>query len=458
MVDRCNLSILLKGRLVVDECKVNLVLKIIESVEMFPRLIGVRLLVVMMVAFVAMFVLACGEGDSEISTTIVVAQPTTKAEVSDEPESTKVPVITELTADEPESTKVPVTTELTTDEPVSTVAAVATEKPVATVLPVATMASVVAIEPVNLFDESRFTDVEGIVDPTNFDWPRSIETSEGVITIDAPPVRIHSLSLGHTEIIAALVDFDRLTAVYSFFADPEQSNVAELSSDHKMIGFDPEEVVALEPEVIVASRFTNADTVALMKDVGIPVARTNLENSALGNVPNILLIGYMIGAEVEAIALADEIEARMQFISDVLAYSDKPRVLSVSKWTSAFAAGSGSTEGGIIEQSGGINAAADSGIEGHQQVSIESIAAMNPDVIIVPQPRDGADVFIEELRSSTVLAEVPAVKNGEIYYVSPRLHTTLSHWNVRGIEELAMLLFPSKFSGVTFEDFVQWGE
>ena len=442
MVDRCNLSILLKGRLVVDECKVNLVLKIIESVEMFPRLIGVRLLVVLMVALVAMFVMACGEGDSEISTTIVVAQPTTKAEVTGEPESTKVPV----------------TTELTTDEPVSTVAAVATEKPVATVLPVATMASVVAIEPVNLFDESRFTDVEGIVDPTNFDWPRSIETSEGVITIDAPPVRIHSLSLGHTEIIAALVDFDRLTAVYSFFADPEQSNVAELSSDHKMIGFDPEEVVALEPEVIVASRFTNADTVALMKDVGIPVARTNLENSALGNVPNILLIGYMIGAEVEAIALADEIEARMQFISDVLAYSDKPRVLSVSKWTSAFAAGSGSTEGGIIEQSGGINAAADSGIEGHQQVSIESIAAMNPDVIIVPQPRDGADVFIEELRSSTVLAEVPAVKNGEIYYVSPRLHTTLSHWNVRGIEELAMLLFPSKFSGVTFEDFVQWGE
>jgi len=37
------------------------------------------------------------------------------------------------------------------------------------------------------------------------------------------------------------------------------------------------------------------------------------------------------------------------------------------------------------------------------------------------------------------------------------LHTTLSHWNVRGIEELAMLLFPSKFAGVTFEDFSHWG-
>jgi iron complex transport system substrate-binding protein len=303
------------------------------------------------------------------------------------------------------------------------------------------------------FDESRFADVPGIVDSTNFGWPRSVETSEGVITLDAAPTKIHSLSLGHSEILAALVDFDRLTAVYNFFVDDEQSNIAALSAEAVMIGFDPEEVVALEPEVIVASRYTDADTVALMTGASIPVARTSLENSALGNVPNILLIGYMVGAEAEAIALADEIEERMAFISGVLSGDPGPRVLSVSKWTSAFAAGSDTTEGGIIEQAGGINAAADSGIEGHQQVSIESIAAINPDVIIVPQPLDGANTFIEELTSSPALAEVPAVKNGQIFYVLPRYHTTLSHWNVRGVEDLASLLFPSLFEGVEFKEF-----
>lgn len=407
---------------------------------MIRWMMGGRGVVVLMVALVAMFVVACG-GDDEVATSVPV-EPTATVQVAAEPEATAVP-----------ATEVPAEV-----EPVSTVAVVPTEKPVATVAPVATKAPVATVEPVEAFDESRFSDVEGIVDPTNFGWPRSIETSEGVITLDAPPTRIHSLSLGHSEILAALVDFDRLTAVYSFFVDEEQSNIAKLSASATMIGFDPEEVVALEPEVIVASRFTNADTVALMKGAGIPVARTSLENSALGNVPNILLMGYMIGAEVEAIALADELEARMQFISDVLASDESPRVLSVSKWTSAFAAGSGTTEGGIIEQAGGINAAADSGIEGHQQVSIESIAAVNPDVIIVPQPLDGANAFIEELTSSPALAQVPAVKNGEIYYVPPRYHTTLSHWNVRGIERLASLLFPSHFSGVTFEDFEHWSE
>ena len=395
---------------------------------------------VLMVALLAVFVVACGEGGYEAKLTAVTAQPTVTVE--SEPVATIVMV----------AAKVPVI------EPTATALVVTTVMPGSTTVPVATAPPVATNEPIIAFDESRFAGIDGIVDPTNFEWPRSIETFEGVITLYAPPMKIHSLSLGHSEILAALVDFDRLTAVYSFFVDEEQSNIAVLSSDHNMIGFDPEEVVALEPEVVVASRFTNADTVALLTGSGIPVARTNLENTPLGNVPNILLMGYLVGAEAEAIDLVEEIEARMQFITDVLASNEHPRVLSISKWTSAYAAGSGTTEGGIIEQAGGINAAADSGIEGHQQVSIESIAAINPDVIIVPQPLHGANTFMAELRSSPALAEITAVKNAEIYYVPPRYHTTLSHWNVRGIEGLATLLFPSHFSGVTFEEFSNWAE
>ncbi|MQG37622.1 MAG: ABC transporter substrate-binding protein [SAR202 cluster bacterium] len=303
------------------------------------------------------------------------------------------------------------------------------------------------------FDVNRFKDVPGIVDTTNFGWPRDIETSEGLVTLEKPPIKVHSLSLGHTEILAALMDFSKISAVYSFFTDPEQSNIADLAKSHNMIGFDPEEVVALEPEIVIASRFTDADNVALLKDAGIPVARASLENSALGNVPNILLIGYMVGAEKEAVLLADEIEDRMKAVGDILNGDDLPRVLSISKFTSIFAAGSDSTEGGIIEQAGGINAAADSGIEGHQQVTIEGIAAINPDVIVVPQPIDGAHAFIKELKSSAALFEVPALMNDRIYYVMPKYHTTLSHWNVRGVEEMAALLFPSDFQDLDTNDF-----
>ena len=413
-------------------------------IRIWMRGVGVRSVVVLAVVLAGVLVVACGansDGDSDVE---VLAEPTEV--VVPTPESTEIPGSTVTAV--VEATLAPtLTIVVATDVPVPTATA-----PAPTETPVVSLTS-----DEYAFDVGRFADVPGIVDPTNFAWPRSIETSEGVITLEAVPERVHSLSLGHSEILAALMDFDRLTAVYSFFVDEEQSNIAALSADHTLIGFAPEEVVALEPEVIIASRFTNADTVALMNGANIPVARTSLENSALGNVPNILLIGYLIGAEAEAIKLADEIEARMQVVADALPDGEKPRVLSVSKWTSAFAAGSDTTEGGIIEQAGGINAAADSGIEGHQQVSIESIAAINPDVIIVPQPLEGANTFIEELTSSPALADVPAVKSGQIYYVLPRYHTTLSHWNVRGVEDLASRLYPLAFEGVEFEEFANFG-
>ena len=336
----------------------------------------------------------------------------------------------------------------------------ATLVPTNTVAPVSKSASSQASDPIREaldFDTNRFKDVPGIVDATNFGWPRDIETSEGIVRLERPPSKVHSLSLGHTEILAALMDFSRVSAVYSFFTDPEQSNISDLSKAHNLIGFDPEEVVALDPEIVIASRFTDADNVALLKDAGISVARASLENSAVGNAPNILLIGYMIGAEKQALSLVDEIESRMKVVGDVLNGNDQPRVLSISKFTSIFVAGSDSTEGGIIEQAGGINAAADSGIEGHQQITIEGIAAINPDVIVIPQPIEGANAFIDELKSSTALSEVPAVKNDLVYYVLPKYHTTLSHWNVRGVEQMAALLFPSDFKDVDLNDFSHYG-
>ena len=67
---------------------------------------------------------------------------------------------------------------------------------------------------------NRYKDVPGIVDATNFGWPRDIKTSEGLVTLEKPPTKVHSLSLGHTEILAALMDFSKVSAVYSFFTDP----------------------------------------------------------------------------------------------------------------------------------------------------------------------------------------------------------------------------------------------
>ena len=301
----------------------------------------------------------------------------------------------------------------------------------------------------------RLPDVPGIVDPENFGWPRKVESSEGVITLDALPQVAHFASLGHAEIAFGLIDPSRIAAGYSFFTDPEVSNIADVASDLVIIGFEPEEVVALEPDIVVASKFSDPDLVAVFKGAGIPVLRTALEGTD-GDVPNILLLAYVLGAEDRGIELAGAVKARLDFVVERLDSVGKdtdllPSVLGISKYTDIWAGGKGSNIDSIINAAGGRNAAA--GLDDFQQISIESIAAMDPDVIIVTQPEESGNALIEELKQTAVLASVPAIANNRVAVVNTTHFTTLSHWNVRGIETLAQMLYPELFEGIEFVDF-----
>lgn len=299
--------------------------------------------------------------------------------------------------------------------------------------------------------------VPGIVRPDNLGWPREVETDQGRITLNAPPQRIHTLSLGHDEIIVALIGAGRLAGIGSFTADPVYSNIAAEVKDVPKVTRDAEKVLGLNPDLVIASKFTRQDLLDRIKGAGVPVARTSLESSSLGNIPNILLLGYMLGAEGRALALASEIKERIVFVGlkvEKVPPASKVRALSIAKFADTIdAAGSNSTEGGILTAAGADNAAAQAGIDGHKNISVESIAAMDPDVIILTQPADSGEKFRDELYAAPALAHVKAVKNKRIVVGVPRYYTTLSHWNVRGIEESARLFYPDLFQDVAFKDF-----
>ena len=298
--------------------------------------------------------------------------------------------------------------------------------------------------------------VPGIVDPDNFGWPRVVQLGDDLVTIEGPPERLLTLSLGHDEIVAALIGADTVVGAGSFTSNETYSNVPTVFAHLPAVARDPEVVVALDPDLVIVSKFTKQDLVESIQSTGITVARTALESSAEGHETNIRLVAYMLGAEASAEVLIEDIRGRIEFIQSRTGrfIGDKPTVLSISRFSDSIsAAGGGSTEGGIIEQAGGINAAAEAGLEGFQTVSLESIVAINPDVIIITQPDPGAGELRDELLGDPALAGVPAVADGRVVLAAPRYFTTLSHWNVRGIEELAAELYPEAFAGVVFKDF-----
>ena len=338
------------------------------------------------------------------------------------------------------------------------VAATALPVPTTAPQPASTPEPTPTTEPTPVPTEEPYPAVPGIVDPSNHGWPREIETVEGRITLEGPPQRVLTYSLGHDEILLSLLPRERIAAIGKFTGNESYSNVAAWVEGLTVYEKGAENVLAQQPDLFIASRSTKEDIVSLIKEAGVPVARPSLENSSRGNIPNILLYGYMLGVEDRALELVSEIEARLGTITGrVPAPGDpaRPVTMSITRYSDTlYVPGSNSTVGGIMETAGGANAAARDGIEGIQKVSLESVAALNPDVIFITQTAEsGGDALREDLLNHPALGQVPAIVNGEIHVMGSKQFTTLSHWNVRGIERAAQILYPDLFSGVTFTDF-----
>jgi len=296
--------------------------------------------------------------------------------------------------------------------------------------------------------------VEGIVDPANHGWPRTVELASGTLVIEEPPQRILSLSLGHDEILFALIGTSRLAGVAAPTAMEDYSNVASQVGDLPAIVGDAELVAGVNPDLVIVSMFTAQDLVDAIQATGISVARTVLESSLDGQDRNIRLLGYMVGAEEEAEELVAEVRARIDAVqarTAAVADAERPKVLVASRWAeSIWVAGEGSTEGDVVQAAGGVNVAAETGIASNQIISMEGLITMAPDVIIVAQAGAGGTEFVADLLADPALAAVPAVKDGRVSLGDGKYYTTLSHWNVRGIEETAKLLYPDLFEGVEF--------
>ena len=298
--------------------------------------------------------------------------------------------------------------------------------------------------------------VNGIVDPTNLGWPRQVEGLNGVVEIPAKPGRIITASIGHDEMVLAIVPNERLVAVGSITKNQTYSNVATHVQDKPEITRDPETIIAQAPDIIVTSPFFSADSIEALTRVGIPTIQTQLDHDAEERIDNILLMGYILGEEQRALEFAREVSERYESLIAVTGRKDvHPRVLALTSYSDElWVAGANSTEGSVIEAAGGINVAAEQGVQSNQTTSLEGVIAMNPDVIIIAQPIEfGAEDFRQRLLSVEALSELPAIKQERVYVVESKHFTTLSYWNIRGAEDLARILWPQDFPNPPTESF-----
>src|SRR5690349_15153580 len=102
-------------------------------------------------------------------------------------------------------------------------------------------------------------------------FPRTVRDRSGEVVIPAQPRRIHTLSVGYDEITFRLVDLTRIVAIGNVTASPETSNVADIAPQiPNRVGRDAEQILALSPDLVVASPFSSPDLVKRLLEAKVP--------------------------------------------------------------------------------------------------------------------------------------------------------------------------------------------
>ena len=241
------------------------------------------------------------------------------------------------------------------------------------------------------------------------------------------PQRIISLTLGTDEILCALVEPERIAALSYLAADPENSNVASTAKKLEAISTgNVERIVHLQPDLILAARYTEMGRRDLFEKTGAPVVLISAFSSFHDIEANIMTIGQAVGETERAQSLITEMRAKLRTEKLVQTNSAKKKsvlYLAHPNWT----AGSGTTMHEVITYAGFRNAAAEHGFTGHGKISIESILSINPDAILIGTGYSRDEGFRERLSGDPLFAPLEAVRRQRIIALPSRQLTAVSH-------------------------------
>jgi iron complex transport system substrate-binding protein len=253
------------------------------------------------------------------------------------------------------------------------------------------------------------------------------------------PRRVASMNLTADEILVEILPAERLVAVTRLADEQGTSNIVGRvpASVARFPRADIERLVALAPDLVIVSEYTDADFLKLLERSGLRVYQMRGLDSMAGFRHAILDLGTAVGERASAERLLARYDATLGAVASRLRGARRPRVLY---WANPHTAGSGTAIGALIECAGGANAAAGLGLRGIVPLDAERAFTADPDVVLVGTGWGTA----QALRDHPLLSQMRAVKSGRVVELPTELLVALSHHAARACWTLAHELHPDR--------------
>jgi len=283
----------------------------------------------------------------------------------------------------------------------------------------------------------------------------SAPTSSGKITLtdglgrevklDAPAQRVVSLAPSNTEILFALGAGSQVVGRDELSDYPKEAKTIS-SVGGSMGDFSKEAILALKPDLVLASELNPPDLVASLEKLGLTVYFISNPKTFEDLYKNLEIVAQLTGHEKEASALNKSLQARVSAVDEkIMPLSYRPIVffeLDATDPLAPWTAGPGTFIDQLIARAGGINIG--SQLKGDwAQISSENLVVANPQIILLGDALYG--VTIESVKARPGWDVISAVKNDAMYPFNPDTASRPGPRLVDALEEMAKLLHPELF-------------
>ncbi len=254
-----------------------------------------------------------------------------------------------------------------------------------------------------------------------------------------PPRRVASINLSADEVLVEIAP-ERLVSVTRFVDEDGTGNVVGRvpKSVERIHKADMEQLVALRPDLVIVSEYTDADFLKQLERSGMRFHRMQGLASLAGIRAAILDLGRAVGALPAAEKLVARYDATLADVAARIAGAARPRVLY---WSGSMTAGADTALGALIECGGGANVGRELGLSGIVPPGAERAFASDPDAFLVGTwPRS-----VESLTQDPLMSQTRAVRASRIVVLPSPLLVALSQFSADACRALAMRLHPDRF-------------
>lgn len=255
------------------------------------------------------------------------------------------------------------------------------------------------------------------------EFPVTIDTPDGEVSIPAQPQRIVSLSPSSTEILFTIGAGDQVVAVDEWSTYPPEAPITDLS------GYEPnvEAIIGYEPDLVVIASDPGG-LVDSLETLDIPVLSTPAPVTVDQGWDGMAVLGLATGHVDET---AEVVADLRQQVDDAFALAEEVEGEGIRVYheldESLFAASSPSFIGDVYARMGAVNVADEADTEGtgYLQLTEEALVAANPQLIVIT---DVVAYSAEDVANRPGWQEIDAVRNGDIVTVDADIS---SRWGPR---------------------------